>query len=122
MFKFNPDRYRYYIHQSKDHGSTQITAVSTYAGKTVKGYAKCDPQDNYNEELGMKLAAARCNLRVANLRKKRAQRKFDEAQARLEAAQKFATDMGYYWAEATSAVKSAQADVEDILSTLSNVG
>ena len=36
-------RYKYV----RDGGNTVI-AISTYAGKTVKGIAKCDPNDNFS--------------------------------------------------------------------------
>lgn len=41
-----------------------IIALSYYRGKTVKGIAKCSPEDEYNEELGRKIAEARCNQAV----------------------------------------------------------
>lgn len=64
--KFSPDMYRYV-----DTGNTVI-AISSYAGKTVKGIAKCDPKDEFNLESGKKLAAARCNAKVCKKRMQRA--------------------------------------------------
>ena len=116
--KFNPDKYKYFIHQSKEHGSAQVTAVSTYAGHTVKGYAKCDPKDEFNQEQGMNLAAARCNLKVAHLRNKRAQRKYKEAQAKLAEAQSYLTKMANYAVDSRDAVKQAESEVQDILATM----
>ena len=37
--KFDENKYKYYTAGNK------VIAVSTYAGKTVKGVAKCDPKD-----------------------------------------------------------------------------
>lgn len=50
----------------------KIIAMSTFAGKTVKGVAKLNPKDEYDEEFGKRLAAARCNLKIAQKRCKRA--------------------------------------------------
>lgn len=47
-----------------------IIAISYYRGKTIKGIAKCSPEDEYNEELGRKIAEARCNEAVNRYRLK----------------------------------------------------
>ena len=64
----------------------KIIAVSTYEGKTVRGYAKCDPKDVDNEWYGKVLAAARCNEKVARKRHLRARKCHKEACRNLEAA------------------------------------
>ena len=53
---------------TRSNGVKETVAISTYAGKTVRGVAKCDPRDEYDEELGRQLAIARCNLKVAKKR------------------------------------------------------
>jgi hypothetical protein len=57
----------------------KIIAVSTYAGKTVRGYAKCAPEDKDNEWYGKVLAAARCNAKIAKKRWNRAKQKVDKS-------------------------------------------
>lgn len=42
----------------------EIIAVSTYAGKTVKGVAKCDPRDSFDKSKGEQLAIARCAAKL----------------------------------------------------------
>lgn len=64
--------YRYYLAGNK------IIAVSTYAGKTVRGTAICAPGDKFNLEFGKRLAAARCNEKVAAKRYARANKKYNE--------------------------------------------
>lgn len=115
---FSPDKYKYFIHQSKDHASIQVTAVSTYAGRTVKGYAKCDPRDEYNEEHGMKLAAARCNQKVAEKRKARAWKKFNEASRLARQAEQYEEDMRNYYIDSINALTKAETDVKEILETM----
>ena len=65
--------------------SGNIYAISTYAGKTVRGVAKYNPKDKFDEKIGMELAAARCNQKVAKKRFARAIKKVNEAQAQLAA-------------------------------------
>ena len=54
-------------------GKTKVVAVSTYAGKVVRGVAKCDVNDTFSLEKGKELAAARCNEKIAKKRFTRAQ-------------------------------------------------
>lgn len=56
-------------------GKTKVIAVSTYAGKVVRGVAKCDINDTFSFEKGKELAAARCNEKVAWKRLTRAENK-----------------------------------------------
>lgn len=57
---------------------TKIIALSTYAGRPVRGIAKCHPNDTFDEEFGKKLAATRCNVKVAQKRFERATNKYNE--------------------------------------------
>lgn len=66
-------RYNYYFT-----GDT-IICVSHYAGKSIRGVAKCAPADEYDEEFGKKLARLRCDVKVAEQRYKRANQVYDEA-------------------------------------------
>ena len=62
------DRYNYVVVPEKK----KVVAYSTYAGQSVRGVAKCAPDDEFDVEFGKKLAAARCNVKVARKRLKRA--------------------------------------------------
>ena len=57
----------------------KVIAVSSFAGQTVRGVAKCNPADEFDAEKGAALAAARCGLKIAQKRTKRAYAKVDEA-------------------------------------------
>ena len=57
----------------------KVIAISTYAGRTVKGVAKCHPNDEFDVEFGKKLAAARCNEKISHKRLIRALNKYREA-------------------------------------------
>ena len=100
------DNYRYIIKNNKE-----IIALSTYAGKTVKGIAKCDPRDEFDIEKGKKLAAARCNAKVANKRYRRAEKELAIAQKNLERARKFYLDKLNYFEDAQCSVANAEGHV-----------
>ena len=102
------DKYRYFKIERPD-GSIKIVAVSTYAGKTVRGVAICDSGDAYDENKGKELAAARCELRVAEKRYKRAGLKvktvaeqLDNFAAKYGDAQKYYADSARNYAQAES--------------------
>ena len=103
-------KYRYY---KKDN---TIIAISTYAGKEVKGRAKCGPEDKYDEEYGKELAAARCNAKVADKRLKNATRKYYEAYEDLKQAMQHFSAMSRYLEDAAVALKNANLQVEELLS------
>lgn len=69
-------RYRIY---TNDNG--MVIVVSTYAGKNIRGVAKCNPQDKFSQEIGEQIAQARCDLKIAEKRVKRAREKYDAAVA-----------------------------------------
>ena len=69
------ERYKYVVIPEKG----MVIALSTYAGQTVRGVAKCAPNDKFDEDFGRKLAAARCDVKVARKRLKRAQKRRDIA-------------------------------------------
>lgn len=109
-------KYRFYHYVGKDDGGKNtICAVSTYAGRDVKGYAKCHPDDAFDEEKGMELAAARCNARIAEKRVERAERKVQEALDRLAEAQEFLEDMNIYRQDAINAHVSAMENVAKLI-------
>lgn len=69
------ENYRYVL--SPDRGL--ISAGARFAGKWVWGHAICHPEDEFDEDFGKKLAAARCNQKIAELRWKRAKKRYEEA-------------------------------------------
>ena len=78
--------YQYERERADGTKSVRIVAVSSFAGKPVKGYADSHPNDEYDIEYGKALAAMRCAEKIAAKRCKRAYSKVDEAKAQVEAA------------------------------------
>lgn len=86
----------------------KIIAISTYAGRTVKGVAKCHPNDKFDVEFGKKLAAARCNEKVAGKRLARALNKYREAVDESIAANEKMNRMRDYALDASEAHDEAR--------------
>ncbi len=89
------DKYRYYTNGKK------VIAVSTYAGKTVRGVAVCDPHDTFDLEKGKKLAALRCAMKIADKRVQRAESKLGEAEDIVDSAACHLDKMNRYYVDAS---------------------
>lgn len=89
------EKYRYHETTTKD-GRKKIIAISTYAGKTVRGVAICDKNDEFSMNKGKELAAARCALKIAEKRVQRAIAKTDEAENMLYEARNYLDRMDDY--------------------------
>lgn len=115
--EYSLDKYKYFKFNDAN-GKVTISAVSTYGGRTVKGYAKCDPRDTYDYEAGKRLAAARCNEKVAKKRARRAEAKFKEATAQLRAAEAYYDKMANYYNEASANSAFATNEVNCLVSEM----
>ena len=109
MFDYPFSKYKFYF------GNGKVIAVSTYAGRIVKGVAKCDPSDNFDIEKGKQLAAARCNAKVAAKRVKRAQSELEKAISEFSKASSRVGTMNDYLTDALKAEAIAEAEVKNIL-------
>ena len=105
------DMSKYVFYTTKN----KVIAVSTYAGKIVKGIAKCNPIDEYDLEKGKKLAAARCNVKVAEKRCKRAVRKCEEAKENFQFMLRHLGQMDAYVSDAKEAEINAKEELNNIL-------
>lgn len=106
--KYSLDKYRYYQHNNK------VIAISTFAGKTVKGVAKCSPEDEFDFENGKKLAAMRCAQKVAMKRLKRANQKYLEALNAVNEAVDYFARMKEYYVDAIDALDETTAELAKI--------
>ena len=94
--------------------SVRIVAVSSFAGKPVKGYADCHPNDDFDLEYGKELAAARCNEKIALKRAKRAYNKVDEALLQFAQAYAHLEKMWEYEHDAEDNYNAAVVELEAI--------
>ena len=97
---------------------TKVVAVSTYAGKTVRGVAKCDVNDTFSLEKGKELAAARCNEKIAKKRLTRAQNAHADAMVEyLKLMRKLDKNISYKKDSQVAAIE-AQNHVATILKNM----
>ena len=92
---------------------TKVIALSTYAGRTVRGIAKCHPNDTFDEEYGKKLAAARCNAKIAEKRYARALSKYNEYVNRIHKLEVDFTDVCDYLRSSAEKLKAAKEELND---------
>lgn len=110
--RFPFEKYRYY------HNDNQVIAVSTFAGRTVRGIAKCDPKDKFSLETGKKLAALKCNNKITAKRLKRAAMQYVEAEKSIVEAQKHAERMKRYYMDAKVENKEAETELANLLAAI----
>lgn len=105
-------KYKYIVAGKK------VIALSTYAKKVVKGVAVCADNDEFNEESGKKLAALRCDEKVAQKRFKRAENEYNWTREWLKTAQAAFDSASKYYTESAEAYKEAKTETEKFLETL----
>jgi hypothetical protein len=119
---YDVNKYKCYGYDEKNEdGSIRahcVVAISTYAGKTVKGYAKCHPDDAWDWEKGKALAIARCAEKIAAKRNARATRKVAEAQNILAEAIAYLNDMLDYQLNSADELAIANAEVNKLISKM----
>ena len=119
MFKYPLEKYKFYIATRYDNGKPyKVIAVSTYEGKKVRGVAKCDESDNFDIEKGKKLAAARCNLKIATKRRKRADKQYDKANEEFIRVMRYYNDMHDYFTDSLLAEREAEEELDALLRSM----
>ena len=105
MFPLN--KYKYYV----DEKNRTVVAVQTFAKKAYRGIARCAKEDTFDVEKGKKLAALKCNLKIANERLKFAQKRQDfifDLYCAFEDAKRECND---YWTYACESVDEANREL-----------
>lgn len=110
--KYGLDKYKFYVNGNK------VIAVSTYAGRTVRGTAKCDPRDEFDLEFGEKLAAARCAYKIAEKRKARATAEYRKAAVAADEAAMHFNDMKQYFIDSVDQLDDAIEEIKKLVGAL----
>ena len=92
----------------------KVIVVSRFAGKAVRGIAKCDPNDLFNGVFGEELAKARCDLKISTKRQRRACELAVQALEQLKAAQARVDRAMEYVKEATTEIEVASKRVAEL--------
>ena len=106
-------RYRFYVAENK------IICVSSFAGKPVRGVAKCDPKDTFDFDAGKKLAMARCDYKITKKRVLRARERHCEAIKLLGDAREYADRMQSYYDDAFKDFVKADENLKAVEKSLS---
>lgn len=110
MRNYTNDKYTYFVADKQK----KVVAVSTYAGKIVRGVAKCDPRDEFSVEDGKKLAAARCAVKIAKKRNANANAQKKRAYNELVAKQNRLQKMNDYVDDSRRALNAANSELAAI--------
>lgn len=108
-------RYKFYNSDNK------VVALGSFAGKTVRGVAKCDPADTFSLEDGKELAAARCEAKIAEKRAKCAFNKLVEAIRDFEKAKEHLDAMRKYYTKSVSESEAAKKASTEIFERLNKI-
>lgn len=86
------DKYRFYWNAK----TNTVICTTLYKGETIRGVAKCSPEDYFDIEAGKKLAYLRCKRKFLHKKLKRAQKVYDDAAREYARAQNmFGTAMEF---------------------------
>lgn len=88
-----------------------VIAVASFAGKTVKGIAKCDPKDTPDVEKGIKLAILRCDEKIATKKIYRGEMKVAATSKELDRAANKHENAKQYYEDAMNAHTKAYQDL-----------
>lgn len=101
-------KYKYVINEE----SKTVVALSTFAGKVVRGVARCAPNDVFDVEKGKKLAAARCAMKIAHKRLRRAEALAKWANDTYKYYEKLVEEYDVYELNAIATVRKAAAELK----------
>lgn len=99
-------------------GEKKIIVVSRYAGKVVRGVAKCAPGDAFDMQKGEKLARLRCDEKISEKRVARSREAYEDAckalikaQARVAAMKEYMDDAAAEYAEVQTELAAVEASM-----------
>ena len=113
--KYGLDKYKFYVANKEDGTPYQVIAVSTYAGRTVRGVAKCDPRDEFDLEFGKKLASARCAYKIAEKRKARATEEYRKAAYEADQATMRFNEMKQYFMDSVDQLDDTIEEIKKLV-------
>lgn len=88
-----------------------IVCTTNYKGQTIRGVAKCSPDDNFDIETGKKLAYLRCRLRYMKKKAKRARAAYGEAVVAEAKARDHLRDMTEFMQDAEGQIEVASKEL-----------
>jgi hypothetical protein len=111
------DKYKFYSFHINEEGK-KVVAVTHYGGRTIRGMAKCSPEDVFDVEFGCKLAVARAERKVARAKVRNASTKYLQAAIAADKAEKHFDNMKQYYMDSVDQFDQT----EEYLNNLINQG
>lgn len=109
MFTKEYNGHKYTIYTTNNEKT--VFAIASFAGKSVRGVAKCDPEDTPDIEKGAEIAILRCDLKITLKKIARGIKKIEAAEAEIARAnEKYAKALKY--------LEDAEKSLEDIVNKL----
>lgn len=106
-------KYNYY------NTKNSVVCVSYYAGKPVKGIAKCNPEDEFDLEVGKKLAKLRVDAKIATKKAKYAADKYYAARKAYQDAKAHLEDMSSFMNKTADEMIAVRTELEKYEAELS---
>ena len=105
--------YTYHFAENK------IVCITKYAGKAVRGIAKCDERfDEFNTDTGKKLSKARCDVNVRKKMVARSAEKVARVEAELANLTRIAANLKKKYNEDLEAYVAAKDFLKDLENSL----
>ena len=108
------NKYDYYI----DEKNRKVIAVTHYAGRDIRSVATCAPEDDFNLEIGIKIATAKCEIKKARIKVRNASNKYLQAAQAADAAAKRYDDMKQYYMDAVDHFDWAIVEFDKLIKEL----
>ncbi len=90
---FPLEKYKHYVNEEEG----LVVAVQTFAHRKYSGIARCAKSDTFDVEKGKRIAALKCNKKIASARLKYATREFENATRWAKEAEDLRKKLAIYY-------------------------
>ncbi len=101
---------KYHFYYNADNNS--VICTRSYKDQTIRGVAKCDPEDNFNMNDGKKLSYLRCRKKHAKKKRNRAHKAYMDALIAAAAAQDNLSKMRGFFGDSEIQLQNATEELE----------
>ena len=110
---------KYHFYYNAENNS--VICTTSYKNQTIRGVAKCDPEDNFNMKDGKKLSYLRCRKKHAKKKRNRAHKAYRDAIVALSTAQENLNNMRGFFEDAEMQLQNVTEELETFETALNEV-
>ena len=110
------EKYHFYYHAE----TNTIVCTTLYKGQMVRGIAKCDNEDNFDIDIGKKLAYLRCRQKYMRKKFKRAKIVVEMARSEMHRARKNLNKAGAFLDDSEDQLDSVTNELNELEEKLKN--